>query len=111
MAKTPRTPRKKKRAASGNAEEPGAIALDDILIALQKTFSRISARSAHVPGDQARAIIAGEVEFDMSVKLEPTEDRLIHAATGSILLNVKGTLQTDVRVVEEKAEPSAREKG
>ena len=49
------------------AEPPADVMLEDVLLALQKTFSRLSAttaqRNAEEFRDQARALIVGDVDF------------------------------------------------
>lgn len=57
------------------AEPPGDVMLEDVLLALQKTFSRLSAttgqRNAEEFRDQARALIVGDVDFEFTVQVAP----------------------------------------
>lgn len=57
------------------AEPPADVMLEDVLLALQKTFSRLSAttgqRNAEEFRDQARALIVGDVDFEFTVQVAP----------------------------------------
>lgn len=73
--------------------------LEDILIGLQKSFSRVSASSADVPDTDARALIVGEVKFEIGLKVSKTaDDKLLQEEKGPIELKLAGTLQNDIRV-------------
>lgn len=90
------------------------VALEDVLVALQKTFSRVSASSREVPEENARALVTGVVEFEISSSFELgpdpslytkgagrgdfSSDHLIQSANGSITLSLKGQIATDLRV-------------
>ncbi|MCO5975180.1 hypothetical protein [Ideonella oryzae] len=54
---------------------PNDVMLEDVLLALQKTFSRLSAttgqRNAEEFRDQARALIVGDVDFEFTVQVAP----------------------------------------
>jgi len=91
------------KAAKAQPEESQEkkLTLDDVVIALQKTFSRVSARSASVPSDQARALVTGQVNFAFSLKVDPQEDFLHPTPKGSVELNLSGTIDTDIRSEEE----------
>lgn len=54
------------------ADAVGAKNLEDLLLALQKSFSRVSAMStrAVVGDDNARALITGSVDFDLVAKFD-----------------------------------------
>ncbi|HEX6746538.1 MAG TPA: hypothetical protein VF092_04525 [Longimicrobium sp.] len=80
--------------------------LDDVLVALQKSFSRVSARSADLPADAARALVVGKVNFDIGLKTNIIADRLVVNAGGAIELKLSGTIQQDIREV---ASPPAGE--
>jgi hypothetical protein len=81
-----------------SAKQPN---LDDVVIALQKSFSRVSARSASVPPENARAMVVGQVKFDMTIRTNLEEgDKLRADPGGAIELKFSGTLDTDVRTVE-----------
>lgn len=57
------------------AEPPADVMLEDVLLALQKTFSRLSAttaqRNAEEFREQARALIVGDVDFEFTVQVAP----------------------------------------
>lgn len=94
-----------------SSEEPS---LEDLVIALQKSFSRVGAKTqdaAEQLGDAASiARIAGPVQYSMTVSLSPhteidietseREHTLRHAREGSINLRLDGELTLDVRVEE-----------
>ena len=75
------------------------LTLDDVLIALQ---SRVSAKSAHVKPQNARAMVSGQVSFEMSLKVDLEEDYLHPNTKGAIDLKLEGNIDTDIRTVEEK---------
>lgn len=75
------------------------ITLDDVLLALQKSFSRVSHGSRDVPPESARALIVGNVNFELSIHLKPEIDRLIHQNDGGIQLKLNGVIQQDIRTV------------
>ncbi len=72
-------------------------ALEDVINALQKSFSRVSRDSAKVEDSDALALIIGQVEFDIQVKLSPNSDRLLVDTNGIINLGLKGIIDTDIR--------------
>ena len=72
--------------------------LDDVMIALQKTFSRVSASSANVPEEDSRALITGSVAFELSLKVDLDEkDHLLLNSRGTIDVKLTGTIETDIR--------------
>ncbi|MEL6329282.1 MAG: hypothetical protein AAFR38_06440 [Planctomycetota bacterium] len=89
----------------------GPPTLDEILIALQKSLSLVSARTGAVESDQARAVITGAVEFDLETRFEAgvspdsgpgaRPNRFVHRSDGPITLRLKGEIQTDIRTEEE----------
>ena len=90
--------------------EPAAPNLDDALVALQKTFSRVSARSAGLPRTNALALIAGEVAFDLKLRVNLVKDTLCLDPSGALKLNLNGTIDTDIRIQDEdedEGEPAA----
>ncbi len=72
-------------------------ALEDVINALQKSFSRVSSESAKVSESEALALIVGQVEFDIQIKLTPNLDRLLVDTNGVINLGLKGVIDTDIR--------------
>jgi hypothetical protein len=88
----------------------GAQPLENVLIALQKTFSRVSASSSNMPPENARSLIMGNVNFEMAVPLDAGADRLYYSPTGKVSLRLTGTIQQDVRPVPRSGEnPSPKE--
>jgi hypothetical protein len=73
--------------------------LGNVLVSLQKAFSRVSRDSASVPAHKARALVVGKVNFEMSVKCHSADDSLLVADDGGITLRLAGTLEVDVRPV------------
>lgn len=107
--------------------------LDDVLLALQKTFSRLSAvtseRTTAEHREKARALIVGDVNFEMTINVAPTVaaklvaadvsgeaaaaaapalmDRLRYCGDGSgFPLKLSGRISTDLRLKE--PEPAKR---
>jgi hypothetical protein len=90
--------------AAPKPEDTGeAQSLDNVLIALQKTFSRVSASSSELPPENARSLILGNVNFEMAVPLEAGQDKLFYSPTGKVNLKLTGTIQQDVRPVPRQA--------
>lgn len=76
------------------------VTLEDIVICLQKSFSRVSAISAQIPKEQSRARIVGNVNFTIRLNLEPGEDdHLMFDKQGSVELQLIGQIDTDIRPV------------
>jgi hypothetical protein len=74
--------------------------LDEVIIALQKAFSRVSDKSSAVP--DSRALVMGPVSFQMKLRVEAeAPDQLVHSKTGSIELNLDGKIEPDIRIQEE----------
>lgn len=93
-----------KAGTSGTPSPPAGgegAALEQVVLALQKTFSRVSAHTARVSGHRARAMVTGKVGFSMRLGVAMHEDdRLVATPGGPIALELSGTLETDVRVEE-----------
>jgi len=103
-------------------QQPDAAMLEDVLVALQKTFSRLSAttatRGSDEHRDKARALIVGDVAFEISLNVAPqpghdsegsalAAEHLRYCADGSgFPLKLSGRIATDVRhVAPPEAEP------
>ncbi|MCF8039202.1 MAG: hypothetical protein K9K79_07785 [Desulfohalobiaceae bacterium] len=86
---------------SGKTGQNERTTLDDVLVALQKSFSRVSSRSADVSSEQARAMVSGQVHFDISLKVNLEGDYLHPDTRGDIDLNLSGDIETDIRMEEE----------
>jgi len=56
---------------------PKEVTLDDLLINIQKSLSRVSNRSSEIPEDQARALIYGDVDFSIELQVEGDDDKVI----------------------------------
>ncbi len=74
-----------------------AISLDDLLINIQKSLSRVSLRSAAIPESQAKSIIYGDVDFSIELKVEGEGDKLLVKKDGSVNLSMSGKISTDIR--------------
>jgi hypothetical protein len=101
---------KKAKASSASSPAPeSASTLDDVLISLQKSFSRVSARSSEVAPENARSLIVGNVNFELTLRLSPDKDTLLHKPEGELQLKLSGVIQQDIRAVhvEATAEPVA----
>ena len=102
---------------------PGPTLLEDVLIALQKTFSRLSsttaARESEEFRDKARALIVGEVEFEITLNIEPTlvpdSKGVLPAKPGNLRycadksgfpIRLNGRIATDLRHSEAAAAPT-----
>ncbi len=82
--------------------------LEEVLVALQKSFSRVNNQSAAVPEQQARALMVGDVDFQLTLNVEPYRksenapaDRLLVKPGGEISLSLSGRIDTDIRVTNE----------
>lgn len=75
---------------------------DDLVVALQKSFSRVSAATDKSQREKDStapcAMVVGPVKFSLSLNVAMEEDRLRIQENGSIRISIDGTLQTDVRV-------------
>jgi len=88
-----------------NSEEDIATSaapiLDDVLIALQKSLSRVSCASSLVPDHHARALISGDVNFSIELRVDNLGDRLLLNRDGDIKLSMNGKITPDIRSVSE----------
>src|SRR5690349_12052869 len=85
--------------ATKPADAGQSQSLENVLISLQKTFSRVSASSSKLPPENARSLILGNVNFEMSVPLDVGADKLYYSSAGKVSLKLTGTIQQDVRPV------------
>ncbi|KHT61671.1 hypothetical protein RJ45_21400 [Photobacterium gaetbulicola] len=76
--------------------------LEQVLIALQKSISRVNSMSSKVPPSQARALILGDIDFDISLKCDQDGDKLRISNSGGISLNLKGIINTDMDITHEE---------
>jgi hypothetical protein len=101
VAKKEKTGKKAPSPAQSTAGAEEAPSLEEVVIALQKTFSRVSTSTAQVAEHRARAMVTGKVAFKMNLAVAMgDDDRLLTSAEGPIALELSGTLDTDVRVQE-----------
>ena len=82
-------------------DKNGKLRLDEAIVALQKSFSRVSAKSAEISQEKARAMVTGQVTFEMSLKVQPEKDYLYIDSNGTVDLRLSGMIDTDIRTVEE----------
>ena len=82
-----------------SSEESSERTVDDFLIALQKTLSRVSRESAKVPSEQARSLITGNVAFDVDLKcsLGAGQKLMLNDETGAPL-RLSGQLSSDIGI-------------
>ncbi len=95
--------------APGEAEKP--VMLEDVVTALQKTFSRVSSTTQvnmMKNPESPTARLGRMIEFDATIRVSPHEgDYLKLASDGPIDLRFKGQIQNDIEYVVE--EPPATE--
>ena len=84
--------------------EPRPPSVDEFLLALQKTLSRVSRDSAQVPTGQARSLIVGSVAFEVTLRcsLDVRQDRLLLTDEGGESLKLAGQIAADVGVKLDK---------
>jgi len=76
--------------------------LDDVLIALQKSLSRVSNASSLVPEGQARALISGDVDFSIELNVDCRQHALQLNRDGDIRVSMHGKITPDIRVVSDE---------
>jgi len=76
--------------------------LDDVLIALQKSLSRISNATAQVDPEHACALISSDVDFSIELQVDNEQDRLLLNKDGAIKLSMSGKITPDIRSVSEE---------
>jgi len=73
--------------------------LHEVLIALQKSLSRVSRDSVRTEKEQALALINGDVNFSFTLKCDlAADDLLVINKTGDIELQMSGIITTDLEV-------------
>jgi len=79
---------------SDNAET-----LDMLLLALQKTLSRVSRDSSNINPGAARSLIAGNVAFTLSCRCDYAEgDHILLKENGGVEMSLSGKINTDISV-------------
>ncbi|GAB4150389.1 MAG: hypothetical protein Kow00107_00840 [Planctomycetota bacterium] len=76
---------------------PQPLYVEDVVEALQKSFSRVMARTAAVGSDSACAKLSGPVHFELDLLIEPQGDRLKVVEEGSVNLKFSGNIDLGVR--------------
>jgi hypothetical protein len=71
--------------------------LENTLLALQKTFSRLNRETAKVSADNARATLVGNVNFEITLKVNQEGDYLNVEKDGMIDLHLSGQIDPDIR--------------
>jgi hypothetical protein len=76
--------------------------LDQVLLALQKSFSRVSAATARATEGEGepRSIITGPIDFEMTVTgdVASGDDHIRVHDTGALTLKIRGSIQHDIVV-------------
>jgi len=70
--------------------------LDRLLIALQKSISRVNEKSAKVPQNKARAIITGNIGFNISCICTLIADDKLELCEQGIEINLNGHINPDI---------------
>jgi hypothetical protein len=78
-------------------ESAPAIYLEDVVESLQKSFSRVMAKTAAVPQTDACARLSGAVSFELDLLIEPDGDRLKVCEGGFVNLKFSGSIDLGVR--------------
>ncbi|MDI6402416.1 hypothetical protein QLX67_10455 [Balneolaceae bacterium ANBcel3] len=76
--------------------------LENLLITLQKSISRVMDQSAknHKEQDRRTALIVGDVDFELKMKLSNEKDRFFLDKNGEIELNLHGKIDPDLKEEE-----------
>ena len=86
-----------KKKSGKSVPSQGEISLDDLLVNIQKSLSRVSSRSSTIPEDQARSIIYGDIDFSIELKIDGEGDKLFVSKDGSVNLSMSGKISADIR--------------
>lgn len=81
--------------------------LEALMLAVQKSFSRLTASTVAVNENQARAAITGPVAFNISLNGRLSKDRITLDDDGPLNFNFSGTVDPDYRVQEDSEENDA----
>lgn len=82
----------------------------EVLLALQKSLSRVSRDSADKKRGDAYALITGDVNFSFTLKCDLEEDHnLVLQKEGAIELHLDGSIVTDIDVQDVLAEPKLQD--
>lgn len=84
------------------------VTLHGALVAIQKSFSRLSEMSADdedTNPEKAKALIIGNVDFNLQFRANIMDsDKVILDDKGSVTMNYSGTIATDIRVEPKEQE-------
>lgn len=81
-----------------NDQEAKIVPLEEVLIALQKSFSRVSKSSfdfAKENEGSTVALMVGNIDFEVSLKADIQGDRILYNQHGAMTLNFKGQIDPD----------------
>lgn len=84
--------------------------LDKLLIALQKSISRVNENSAKVSDDKARAIISGNIGFEISCNCRLVDDDKLELCDQGIEISLKGQINPDIDTIVLEEEENATTK-
>ena len=79
------------------------IYLEDLMVAVQKSFSRVMGRTSRVPSTAPRSHFVDTVNVNISLRARPEgTDRLAVDPQGGISLSLDGKIDLDVRYEEDE---------
>lgn len=85
---------------TSNNQENRAVPLEEVLIALQKSFSRVSKSSfdfAQQNEGSTVALMVGNIDFEIALKADIQGDRILYNQHGAMTLSFKGQIDPDHR--------------
>lgn len=87
------------------------ITLHGALVAIQKSFSRLSEMSSDVSKpERAKALIIGNVNFNLEFQADIDEaESVIINKGGAVSMSYSGTIATDIRLEPEEGEEQTHE--
>jgi hypothetical protein len=71
------------------------LTLDEVLISLQKSFSRVTDNSTRNEG--TTALMVGNINFELEVRLTAENDKLFYDKDGDMALRVSGQIDSDLK--------------
>lgn len=84
-------------------EKTEDIYLEDLMVAVQKSFSRVMGRTSQVPSNAPRSHFVDSVNVNISLRARPeSADRLAVDPNGGISLSIEGKIDLDVRYEEQE---------
>lgn len=73
--------------------------LDNLLIALQKSISRVNQLSATVPDNKARAMITGNIDFELGCRCRLIQGDKLELTDDGIEVCLSGQINPDIDTV------------